>query len=519
METESNAMNGAPERNGSTTSLKDEVAALENGAERPKMGAAIRGTRIGHKKSRNGCQQCKKRRVKCDESRPCRNCVRHDVKCSLVLTPFAPQLPAVTESPKPNQDAASTATPGSIGEASTTSRPASRRERPSPQLSSLKDKVAAIQGLLSEFTAEVDALNQNGHDNYSSPGNGSSHGDSGDSQGISQADWLTDMQLVHHFTSNTAHTLSENPDFVHLWTTTVPQIAFANDFLLHGILAVSAIHRAHINPEKRDEYANLSARHQNIALSQFSPGLSEIGENNADAYVLHAICIFLLNTYSIANPHGPITSKDVAQSFILLQGIKSILTLPFAHRYISNGPLARWLYQGGVEPAVGGNFASKIDDLLTLTRSMAPSDDTTTCQSALEGLKITFAAVSAPQHRSGLVWRWAVSLPQPFLELMIQNHPMALVILMHYAALVHAFERNMWYLVGWGNNVASALDQAIQEPWREWIQWPLRCIREGVDIRQVEPFKPVPIESVPRTQPPTAANFKLDLFRLGEPPA
>lgn len=64
METESNAMNGAPERNGSTTSLKDEVAALENGAERPKMGAAIRGTRIGHKKSRNGCQQCKKRRVK-----------------------------------------------------------------------------------------------------------------------------------------------------------------------------------------------------------------------------------------------------------------------------------------------------------------------------------------------------------------------------------------------------------------------------------------------------------------------
>ncbi|OHF03949.1 hypothetical protein CORC01_00811 [Colletotrichum orchidophilum] len=513
-------MNGASERKGSTTSLKDEVAALENGAGRPKMATATRGTRIGHKKSRNGCQQCKKRRVKCDESRPCRNCVRHDVKCSLVLTPFAPQLHPVNESPKPAQDAASAATPGSVGGASTTSRPASRRERPLPQLSSLKDKAAAIQGLLSEFTAEVDALNhQNVHENYSSPTNGSSHGDSGDTHGISQADWLTDMQLVHHFTTTTAHTISENPDFVYLWTTTVPQIAFANEFLLHGILAVAAIHRAHLNPEKRDENANLSVRHQNIALSQFSPGLSEIGENNADAYVLHAICIFLLNTYSIANPQGPITSKDVAQSFILLQGIKSILTLPFAHRYISNGPLARWLYQGGVEPAVGGNFASKVDDLLNLTRSMAPSDDTTTCQSALEGLKITFAAVSSPKHRSGLVWRWAVSLPQPFLELMSQNHPMALVILMHYAALVNATERNMWYLVGWGRNVASALDQAIQEPWREWIQWPLRCIREGVDIRHAESFKPVPIEGVPRTQPPTGGNFKLDLFRQGEPPA
>ncbi|OHW90095.1 fungal Zn binuclear cluster domain containing protein [Colletotrichum incanum] len=329
---------------------------------------------------------------------------------------------------------------------------------------------------------------------------------------------MTDMQLVHHFTSNTAHTLSENPDFVHLWTTTVPQIAFAHDFLLHGILAVAAIHVAHCNPEKRDEYATISTRHQNVALSKFSPGLSEIGEKNADAYVLHAICIFLLNTYSIANPHGPITPKDVAQSFILLQGIKSILTLPFAHQYIYSGPLARWLYQGGVEPAVGGNYSSKIDDLLNLTRSMAPSDDTTTCQSALEGLKITFAAVSTPQHRSGLVWRWAVSLPQSFLELISQNHPMALVILMYYAALVHASERNMWYLFGWGNNVASALDKAIQEPWREWIQWPLGCIRDGADIRKAEPFKPVQVESLPRPQLPTV-NFKMDIFKSGEPPS
>lgn len=76
----------------------------------------------------------------------------------------------------------------------------------------------------------------------------------------------------------------------------------------------------HLHPEKRDEYSTISARHQNIALSKFSPGLGDIGETNADAYVLHAICIFLVNTYTIANPHGPITSKDVAQSFILLQG-------------------------------------------------------------------------------------------------------------------------------------------------------------------------------------------------------
>lgn len=53
-------MSGASER----TSLKDEVSAVENGHSQPGMSSASRGTRIGHKKSRNGCQQCKKRRVK-----------------------------------------------------------------------------------------------------------------------------------------------------------------------------------------------------------------------------------------------------------------------------------------------------------------------------------------------------------------------------------------------------------------------------------------------------------------------
>ncbi|KXH60419.1 hypothetical protein CSAL01_05700 [Colletotrichum salicis] len=43
-----------------------------------------KGRRTAHKKSRRGCMQCKKRKVKCDESRPvCFNCLRRDdVDCS-----------------------------------------------------------------------------------------------------------------------------------------------------------------------------------------------------------------------------------------------------------------------------------------------------------------------------------------------------------------------------------------------------------------------------------------------------
>ncbi|KAJ5976740.1 hypothetical protein N7501_000082 [Penicillium viridicatum] len=54
-----------------------------------------------HKKSRNGCNQCKERRVKCDETRPlCSVCTTRELPC-IYSTPY-PQIHSTTEaSPKP----------------------------------------------------------------------------------------------------------------------------------------------------------------------------------------------------------------------------------------------------------------------------------------------------------------------------------------------------------------------------------------------------------------------------------
>ncbi|KAJ5509782.1 hypothetical protein N7527_011925 [Penicillium freii] len=54
-----------------------------------------------HKKSRNGCNQCKERRVKCDETRPlCSVCTTRELPC-IYSTPY-PQRHSTTEaSPKP----------------------------------------------------------------------------------------------------------------------------------------------------------------------------------------------------------------------------------------------------------------------------------------------------------------------------------------------------------------------------------------------------------------------------------
>ncbi|KAF2464586.1 uncharacterized protein BDR25DRAFT_296520 [Lindgomyces ingoldianus] len=48
--------------------------------------------RLGSRKSRNGCKQCKTRHVKCDERVPCSNCTKYGAECSLVSSPALPNL-------------------------------------------------------------------------------------------------------------------------------------------------------------------------------------------------------------------------------------------------------------------------------------------------------------------------------------------------------------------------------------------------------------------------------------------
>lgn len=64
-------------------------------------------SRRSHRKSRLGCLNCKRRRIKCDESRPqCTNCVRHSIACDYLQASQAgsPAAASVSLSPESERD-------------------------------------------------------------------------------------------------------------------------------------------------------------------------------------------------------------------------------------------------------------------------------------------------------------------------------------------------------------------------------------------------------------------------------
>lgn len=163
------------------------------------------------------------------------------------------------------------------------------------------------------------------------------------SQIVSSASCLQDFQLLSHYHHVTYESFS-NDDLLHdTWRYTVPGLAFGNVSLLrvveittqdildrsqaalmHGLLAVTALHFAHFQTEKRDVWSVVAASHQSKALSSFTSRARDVTADNYHAYIITASFIFIADIYMIVDSHRNgdlITVKDIVQSFRLIRGM------------------------------------------------------------------------------------------------------------------------------------------------------------------------------------------------------
>ena len=75
---------------------------------------------------------------------------------------------------------------------------------------------------------------------------------------------ITDLELMVQWCKSSYQVLSRDEKTDYIWRYLVPEEAVAHPFLMHGILAVSAIHLSRIKDDhRRSIYTNLAVAHQN----------------------------------------------------------------------------------------------------------------------------------------------------------------------------------------------------------------------------------------------------------------
>ncbi|RAQ58292.1 hypothetical protein COH20_007751 [Aspergillus flavus] len=234
--------------------------------------------RRSHKKSRNGCDQCKNRRVKCDEADPCLNCTRRSLSCS-----YQPRV--VTPRPEPKkkhaeQLVACTPAPGtSIAEISA---------RTDAALKVFQRNLTDTAYFVREWNGQ-------------------------------------DPELMHHYCISTCTTLSDEEEVRHVWRTEIPKIAYSYEFLMHGILSLSALHLSYVKPEKHSHYLTSSTFHMALGLQTFRTILRKPTAENCFALFAFSsvIMVWICAVPTDSKDAQPLSS--VIEMFNLCRGITTLL--------------------------------------------------------------------------------------------------------------------------------------------------------------------------------------------------
>ncbi|KAL3469140.1 hypothetical protein BJX99DRAFT_242010 [Aspergillus californicus] len=379
--------------------------------------------RRAHKKSRNGCLECKRRHVKCDEKRPiCSNCIAAERVCEFSSIRFCHVSPGTPVSaPSPIESStASVATP-----------------------------LATTPPVASPTASEDLPVN------------------------------MLHVELFHNLFTATHSTFY--PFGPTTWLPELISTAISTPYLVNEMLAFSALHLSTTRPNQRDFYQYHAAQLQTHALAIFQESNPQVTHETCVPLVLfsttlgiHMLCdtlIYRENNFDtfltrfvhyLRLHHGVRTI--IAQSWIMLNN--SLLKDAFA--------VGSALYHADGRM---GPTCEKLRDLVTAA-NLGP-ELTEVYQQAVQSLQSCINVTNANNvHHpaiNGLI-SWPVLIQLEFSDHLEMRRPEAMVILAHYAVLLHRY-RDSWLLGNSGAFIIEEVTRCLGKEWEEWLQWPIEALR------------------------------------------
>ncbi|CRL24886.1 Fungal transcriptional regulatory protein, N-terminal [Penicillium camemberti] len=440
------------------------------------------GPRRSHRKSRNGCPQCKSRRLKCDEQYPCTNCVKHAIQCSYVER----GVPTPAESPATqSRSSVPSYAPSPLNAGSYPATPAGNPGTLGHDPRKSESRSDLLQ-FLSDSPAEIPALNTD--------------------------DWASDLELMHHYCTVTCNTLTIREDSRHVWRTVLPMEGYSNKYLMHGILALAALHRSCLFPTQKEKSLKASAYHQAAGLKEFRELISSpIDPSNWQPVFCFASMIMV---YICASPIRlgedcwPAPISNMVELFSVVKGLQTIME-PWLRslRRTQLAPLVNciWLEDEMLIPSPATMQKSLLppdiqDRISQLHRFIddypfphiqpqshqnlsapdelpRPSDYRADYKHAMKYFENSTRQIelAGPHVEVGMVLMWAYSLSKQFQADLEAFHPAALVLLSHWCVLLRIVD-DSWFIKDTSLQLLEEIENKINPNFREWLVWPRRWV-------------------------------------------
>ncbi|KAL7621683.1 hypothetical protein AAE478_009010 [Parahypoxylon ruwenzoriense] len=406
---------------------------------------------LGYRKSRNGCLRCKQRRIKCDESRPCGACVRHELACSLM----------VTQSPQQAQPSSSRTGSRNHFPQQNTRRALRqlRRLKPNPEVGCDRSSSLSVSAptVVSDIYLDSNPSQPSNTDHYPYfekfiTNQITEHPE----LPIPNNSWNGDLELMHHWSTHTHLTLPRAKGVKKVWQSKVPRMALEYRFLMNQMLAVAAFHLAFLHPGRSQFYLLQASCHQNYAVQGMRAALDEITADNCHALFAASALLVLgghaaVTVQSEGSGASGASVEDLLDIFMLTRGVHDLLRT--SDDALSKGPLRDLFCLPEVSSSPRRAEVQVVIDRLTILSSRLAtrhldSDVAALTEAGIMSLiaciRSATATVELPDIR--VVTTWPVYLNADFIALLRRGHPAPMAVLACFCVIIRATEAIFWYL-------------------------------------------------------------------------
>jgi hypothetical protein len=310
---------------------------------------------------------------------------------------------------------------------------------------------------------------------------------------------------MHHYSTTTYCTLTDKAPLHPIWQLAIPKHALLHPFLMHGLLALAALHLCQdFSPPERSLYTELASTHQNQALTVYITQLQSITEGNCHALFAFSSILAALSYAFLQTPLigvvGDAYVENIVEVFDLLVGATAIAVE--AREWLKQGNLSQMLTPAR---SVLDHDASLLSDdlrkafeaLLERANHLPSSQDQydglqesnssayirkdSLYASSIRRMIVTFSLQDCRAPELSDVIGWPVFLDPSYISLLKKRDSMALVILAYYGAGLHAFN-DVWWLRGLGARLVRAVSDIVDDSWHPYLRWAIdrTSIHKGI---------------------------------------
>ncbi|KGO43002.1 Protein of unknown function DUF3468 [Penicillium expansum] len=282
--------------------------------------------------------------------------------------------------------------------------------------------------------------------------------------------------------------MTTGPVLQNLWQKHLVQWGIEFPYILHLILALSALHLAHEQPNLQQQYIQQADEHFSFGVRSVASVLSQLNAESCQKVYMSAVIICFIyfgrgprpGEYLIFSDSGP------AQWLILMRGVRVIVSshhekvfsgilkpgpndrsrnltaemrIELHEHIVHTEAVQRLIERDIADEDICGRYLAVIEDLFEIMREVYERRSGGSC-----GVDLM-----------DLLMGWIYRLPDETIGSLEQKEPHSLVVLAHWVVLLKYMD-SAWFMDGWAEHMLSGISAHLHEDFHPWIEWPLKQV-------------------------------------------